>query len=414
MSGKSNDTVKRISDFRTKLLLKMPFYGEVLSHIDIMQSEEIETAATNGKVIFYNERFFRGLNDGELNYVLMHELFHVILLHFRRRKGRDESIWNVAADYVVNGLLDTLVRNDRRPWRHRDYGIRFIRPKEGCFLEEYRDQSVEELYRMIREDNKDNKRTFRILLLCSRYGPIRKVSEKRKLDPRDFDLIIIPDESRSEQIAESIRKITEDAAKRFSSDPSMGLIGREIKLLKHDKRLPWKKLLMRFLSAQEAEDVSYDRPERKYLHMEMILPGESDQGRKNDIKDVWAFIDTSGSISEYEMNRFMTQLYRICVQFGTRVNIGFWDTEMHEVYRNVEHKKITDCTSAHYGGTTIRAVYDYIRENRIEPKVMLILTDGYFGDIERSVAAKFKNRTILVLSTEPDEDLSYIGKIARL
>ena len=85
-----------------------------------------------------------------LDFKIVKYAFHIILLHFRRQKGRDESIWNVAADYVVNGLLEPVSAEYDRYYRRMDCGIRFTRPKQGCFLKEYDGQSVEELYRMIR------------------------------------------------------------------------------------------------------------------------------------------------------------------------------------------------------------------------------------------------------------------------
>jgi predicted metal-dependent peptidase len=46
-----------------------------------------------------------GLDEVEARFVLAHELLHVGLRHGDRRQGRDPQLWNVSADFVINGWL---------------------------------------------------------------------------------------------------------------------------------------------------------------------------------------------------------------------------------------------------------------------------------------------------------------------
>jgi predicted metal-dependent peptidase len=46
-----------------------------------------------------------GMNDGEIRFVMAHEMLHAGLRHTARRQGRDAYYWNVACDYVINGWL---------------------------------------------------------------------------------------------------------------------------------------------------------------------------------------------------------------------------------------------------------------------------------------------------------------------
>lgn len=402
-----------IAWFKSEMMTKMPFFGEIFSHIDIVENNGFETACTNGRVIYYNASFMKSLKKGQRNYVLLHELIHIILLHFRRHKRKEEEIWNVAADYVVNGLLEEVLREAKKSGSY--HGVLFERPPCGCFLEKYEEQSVEQLYNAIYADNRNNKRTYKILLLRNRYdSAIPQKPEKRKLDPGDFDLVVELSEEEERQLEKEVRDIVDNAAKHWSKDPSRAVVMREINILKHDTRLPWKRLLKRFLMEAEMEDTSYDHPERKYLHMDMIVPGIGAESIKSDLDNIWAFIDTSGSISEEELNRFISQLYDICRQFDSSVNIGFWDTCMHEVYTNVSKGDIAKCSTCYNGGTDANAVYDYIEHNKIDPRVMLILTDGCFGMVSEDVTKKYKNRTIMVLSEEPYGYIEQMGKIAKL
>lgn len=405
--------LRQISEFRTELMQKMPFYGDILSHLDVVEDNDIESAGTNGRTIYYNRRFVERLNSGQLNYIMMHELFHVLLFHFKRHKGKDGEIWNVAADYVVNGLLDVLI--DKNHHNHVDYGIPFEKPPFGCFLDSYEGQSAEELYKTIYEKNiKNPMRHFFIFVLKEYDFNGNAINIKVKINSKDMDLIGNLSKEEIEQLEKEITNLIENAEKNWSKDSSRMLIARQLNILKHEKRIPWKKLLKRFLMEGDAEDTSYDHPERKYLHMDMILPGIAETSVRTKMDHIWAFIDTSASIDSDEMNEFATQLYDICKQFDSTVNIGYWDTEMHEVYMNVSKNRITRCVSYYSGGTDANAIYDYLEENKINPRVMLILTDGYFEPVNEMRVRKYKNKTILVLTNGSKRDFGGMGKMARL
>ena len=122
---------KEIQRFKMELLRKMPFYGDILMHLVFVESFMIPTASTNGKTIWYNPTFLSGLSDGERNFVLMHEFFHVILRHGARNANmkRDKEIWNVACDVIVNSMLLKL------QWDLRKEKISFEKPSFGLFAE---------------------------------------------------------------------------------------------------------------------------------------------------------------------------------------------------------------------------------------------------------------------------------------
>src|SRR5205085_500100 len=63
------------------------------------------TAATDGRDIFINPRFWNGLTPAERLGLLAHEVLHAALLHVPRRGKRNPLIWNIAADIVVNGIV---------------------------------------------------------------------------------------------------------------------------------------------------------------------------------------------------------------------------------------------------------------------------------------------------------------------
>ncbi len=407
---KKDELQVQFINLRAGLMKEMPFYGEMLSHFDIMENNSIPSAGTDGRVIYYNRKFLTELTEGARNYVIMHELMHIILCHPYRADGKNEVIWNVSADYVANSMLDKLIYMYKN--RMHGHTIKFQRPPCGCFLNNYSGESVEELYHNIYERNKEKlKKLKRIILeVRDRYGN----KQMQRIKVGDLDLILNIEEDEMGSLEERVRQWTEEALKNWSNDPSSEVMRQKQFEFNRAKALPWKVILKRFLGESETVDVSYDHPERKYLHMGLILPGEGRETEEKQLDNVWAFIDTSGSIGADENNKFISQLYHICKQYNARINIGYWDTIMHEVYRNVSDVDLVKTNSVFCGGTNANAVYDYLDSNKIKANVILILTDGNFYPVDVQRIKPYFKKTIVVLSREGNYHCADMGKIARL
>ncbi|MEU4761748.1 hypothetical protein AB0H12_00750 [Actinosynnema sp. NPDC023794] len=77
----------------------------VVADADLAQGWDISIAAVDASVgeIYVNPRAH--LSPAEWRFVLAHEMLHAALRHGDRADGRDPYLWNVAADFVVNGWL---------------------------------------------------------------------------------------------------------------------------------------------------------------------------------------------------------------------------------------------------------------------------------------------------------------------
>lgn len=96
-----------IDSIKRKLLIKYPTFGSIIANLEFqaIEDEDIETAETNGKILFYNPRFVNGLSDKEKIFVFAHEVCHVAFDHIYRREGKNKLVWNNATDAVINALL---------------------------------------------------------------------------------------------------------------------------------------------------------------------------------------------------------------------------------------------------------------------------------------------------------------------
>ncbi|CAM5390758.1 hypothetical protein BOQ63_026450 [Streptomyces viridifaciens] len=77
----------------------------VVADAELARAHDIAVAAVNAEVgeIYVNP--LRHHSDEEWRFVLGHEILHAALRHGERRGGRDPFLFNVAADYVINGWL---------------------------------------------------------------------------------------------------------------------------------------------------------------------------------------------------------------------------------------------------------------------------------------------------------------------
>ena len=86
---KKKEDVQRLLLSRMRILCDHGFFGLLLMHAAYSVSEDIETACTDGKGIIFGTSFVDELSDSELDFVMMHEILHIVLQHCARRDERD-------------------------------------------------------------------------------------------------------------------------------------------------------------------------------------------------------------------------------------------------------------------------------------------------------------------------------------
>ena len=149
---KKREYMKRLLMSRMRILLNHGFYGLLLMHMTYALDEECKTVATDGKCIYFNPFFLEQLNDSELDFVMMHEILHVVLQHCLRQGNREKEQFNIACDIVVNSQILLSQNKKTEAITLRKYGeAMHLTPegKEGC---EY---TAEQVYAMLMTSKKD-------------------------------------------------------------------------------------------------------------------------------------------------------------------------------------------------------------------------------------------------------------------
>ena len=149
------DTPRRLQSTLLRIRGDHPFFGTLALFTYLRLTEDIATAGTDGRTIWFNPGFVEKQDPTRLCGLLVHELLHAALQHGQRRRERDPTLWNIAADIVVNGM----VRNDTA----------YELPEGGVEMPKLAHLSVEEIYEQLR-GGKLTVPTIRLLDLMPSQG----------------------------------------------------------------------------------------------------------------------------------------------------------------------------------------------------------------------------------------------------
>ena len=125
------------------------FFAQLLSNLNIYGNSKIDppTMCTNGFNIVYHPDFVLKQSDAAIRFVLCHEVLHCVGDHMSRRGNRNPLLWNYAADYAINPILNAEVTNRIFDWPVQDDGSRM-----GLFEEKYAGMRAEDIYDDIMKD----------------------------------------------------------------------------------------------------------------------------------------------------------------------------------------------------------------------------------------------------------------------
>ena len=350
---------------RVGLLLKASFFGNLATRLKLINADEwCGTAATDGRNFYYNSRFVDMLRPKEIEFLFGHEVLHCVYDHFGRRASRDPQIWNIANDFCVNADL-----------KKHNVG-EFITTVPCLYDRKYEGMSSEEVY----DDLMENAEKI------SMDDLIDKLLDDH-LEDGDGDGDGNEDgegKGRPKLSAEERAKIRDEIKEAMlaaaSATQDAGNIPAGIKRLIQDLTEPkmnWRELLRMQLESTIKSDFTWMRASRRGWHMDAILPGQ----KFDDMIDIAVAIDTSGSINEKMLKDFLSEIQGIMDSFPAyKIHVVSWDTEVYnpQKYDSENLDSMIDYVPAGGGGTDPQCVFNFLKEEDINPKRLVFFTDGHF------------------------------------
>ena len=355
---------------RVGLLLRASFFGNLATRLKLVNADEwCGTAATDGRNFYYNSRFIDMLKPKEVEFLFGHEVLHCVYDHFGRRGDRDPMLFNVANDYAVNGDLK----------KHR-VG-EFITSVPCLYDSKYEGMSSEEIY----DDLYENAEKINLSDLIDKLLDDHMDGEGNSDSDEDGD----EKDGRGKKpklSAEERQKIRDEIKEAVmaaaAASDGAGNLPAGVKRLIQDMTAPklnWRELLRMQLESTIKSDYTWMRASRRGWHMDAVMPGQ----RPDELIDVAIGIDASGSIDERMLRDFLAETQGIMDQFQSyRIHIFTFDTRVYNPaqYNSDNLDTMCDYEVSGGGGTDFDAIYNYLKEEQIEPKRLVVFTDGYpFG-----------------------------------
>lgn len=356
MQHNLDPVIDKIIIARVGLLLRHPFFGNMATRLKVMDATDwCRTAATDGRHLYYNRDFFERLTTKQVEFVVAHEILHNVFDHLSRRENRKASVFNIAADYCVNGQL---VR-DR---------IGEVPPEIDIFHDpQHYGKSAEQVYDEI-FDKYDEEELNQLGQLLDDHIDWEKQGKDGRPQYGKEELKKIRDE---------IREATMQAANAAGAGQTPSSIARMIKDLTEPK-MNWREILRQQIQSLVKNDYSFSRPNRKGWHTGAILPGM----KFDETIDVVISLDMSGSIGDAQAKDFLAEVKGIMDEYKDyKIKLWCFDTR---VYNEADFDGYNDDIMTYEikggGGTDFMANWEYMKENDIVPKKFIMFTDGYPWD----------------------------------
>jgi predicted metal-dependent peptidase len=359
------EVMDRIITARIGLLLRHPFFGNMATRLRIVAADEwLGTAAVDGRNLYFNTQFFNAMDNKEVEFVLAHEIYHMVYDHLGRRDNRNPMLYNIAADYIVNNeLVDGRIGT---------------KPKiVDCYQDfKYRGWTSEEVYDTLYDEAKKNGEEFVKQLgemLDEHLDMEGDGDEEGQSKGR-------PKYSQAEidQIKDEVKEAMINSAQTAGAGNVPAGIERMVKELTEPK-INWRELLRQQIQSTIKHDYTFGRPSRKGWHTGVILPGMNFM----DTIDICVAIDMSGSISNEQAGVFLSEIQGIMEEYKDyKIKVWCFDTKVYneDDFSGDDAREITEYNVAGGGGTDFVVNWTYMKDNDIQPKKFIMFTDGYAWD----------------------------------
>jgi len=432
---------EKISKAKIKLHRKSPFFSYLVEHLRFEKSDKVPSMGVNqSSRCIYSEEWVESLTLDVLMGTLAHEVSHLAFEHIRRGKNRlimvnGFFLWNLAADITVNHYLG---END---FSLPECGMIPQNGEIEMFgyrITDIANKSTEDIYEELKVHLKklaDEGKAQAISMPgdCSgdsqgngqgnsdkdsdqpkgkkskgssgnkngnrkEYGNNFKV-EAEGVQPFDQHLWGNSDDGNDgDKDTDSNVQGHGDLQKKGSAiqEKNWGrilaeaythakLIGREPAGFEREfgdirkGRVNWRVILRRTIASKIPHDMTYARPNRKYIPLDLCLPSYTGESIK-----VIDSIDTSGSISQKDLSDFVSEIYSISRSFHqVEHRILTHDVDVHDDVKvdSYSMNKLKNLKIHGGGGTSHIPLYEYIKKKRLKRKenlqLLISFTDGF-------------------------------------
>ena len=346
---------KKLTKARAGLILDQPFFGALSLRLKMEEKPGFGTVGTDGARLIWDPAYIKDLSLEQVKALWAEEVLHCGLAHHLRRGNRDHKKWNLACDQAIFNIL-------------RDSG--FVLPPDTRVNPAYKDKTAEEVYSLMPEDppgdggggggGNDPGQPGR--QPGQGWGEVEdgKNDAGQALGPSEQD--------QAEQDWKVAMTQAAQSAKMQGNLPSE--LARLVDAWVNPKA-PWQELLRQFVEMSARNDYSWVPPSRRYLSQGFYLPSL----RSAELPEIVIAVDTSGSITQEELNRCAAEITGILEAWDTTIHVVYVDSLLQgsQVFTREDLPLKLDARGG--GGTDFRPAFQWVEDQGLVPAAMIYLTD---------------------------------------
>ncbi len=390
----------KIQESRTRLISSNPFFGLLLMYVRFIAVPDMKKMSTNGKCVFFAPGFVDKLYPQELDFILCHQIMHIICGDIWREEDLTGDNYHFACDVHANRLLEKVGFAEER---YAHFGS-ISRSMPGCQLDAA-NLTQDQLFVMLPYSLYvfDTRTRDRLLLDNDSYW-----SRKDDLGQSGILILDIPEKEDSlRREDESSARTTDGYATKADGFAGTGTLKQEWQgraaaaakslqgkggktgagnvpdyLLRevgrlHEPALDWRALLDSFLQEQIA-DYSFSPPDRRFDDTGFYLPDFNE--KEYAARNILFMADTSASIEREDIVTVFSEIKGAIEQFNGKLSgkLGFFDATVKPPVPFEDVQDLMRIIPNGGGGTDFRPIFDYVRCHELEdpPACIVIFTDG--------------------------------------
>lgn len=275
------EIVEHWSKVRMKLAWQSHVLAPALAALTFVQVEDgwrgVKTAAIDQRGrVFLTPAWCAQRTDGEVRFVILHECLHAVLRHHERTGSRDRTLWNIAADLVINDAILGFT------------ALGAERPKVGVFRDTHAPNmpanlSTEEVYEYL----------YANAIKVTVSGSVGDGCGVVNIDASEGDGAGLS-ESEWRNVVQGVA----DAARSASAGNSVGSLAPLLRI--PPSRVRWRALVRQLaataISQAGRDDTTWARRSRR------SPPGVILPGTRSRVVKLAVIIDSSGSMSDDEVS----------------------------------------------------------------------------------------------------------------
>lgn len=374
------DAMKKVIQARALLMKNRIGIASMLLGLELVEVDEAvcPTMATDGLRIYFSENWVLSTPMDELQGVLFHEGCHVIWEHPLRRGQRDKYWWNIACDIAINN------------WIKDELGMKL--PEDGIFDPSHSNRIAEHIYRDIMGDEEKQEEIMNDIGGCFPVGSSdgdeqsdqsdgdsdgggasaessddgksntgKNISASEENSPEDdscdedvaIDHSGAPDRDGRPVLSGEVWDAQDDDGKKLSQDEvkkvaeairsqaslsaklekaiAEGSFGNAMMGAMDANRkseIDWVEVLRDFLVSSFPSDNTWSRLNKRHAWRGINLPSKIKSAEGGEVAYM---IDTSGSVSQRELDQFASEGEAIALDCGIdRIRVCYIDTDYHD------------------------------------------------------------------------------------